>query len=439
MSATDLDKAVREYAGFLLRLHELDPLGDTNLPEQDVICDEMDGPWSRMTGRERKRMKGLSQDLYALAHRRKGVPMNDEEKRRWGQSGLRVLHTADPDVQLEHLRQPFPEQMPEGLIAFLQARAWDRLGDLQVASVFMREAAKTIPLAEVVYLDYLRVLGRTKETQELAERWLESKSDPTALYFASNALFLLAGKMEQSAATANFERIVGPLRKVITEDRKQSPAGARDSLELWAAHTLVFTLLELGKRAEALRVCNETLQRDPDDAGLLIARAMANLSENKKAAETDLERAVRAAGDSGFPYYALAWLRLNDGQYVQVLRLTTQALDLGNISPETRAALYEWRGIAMTMLGQPKEWAEEEFARATSIDLPNTARIEQNKQAAVQAFSASQTGPHRALPIWSTISPGRSVIDHEALQTRKGGMELTTAGGFAAPQFAMLK
>src|SRR5260370_5913147 len=98
------DEPVREYARLLLELHTFDPMGDRDSPEQDAVCDQMEGPWSRMSGRERKRMKGLSQDLYALAHGRHGIPMTPEEKHFWAQSERALLRSGEPDAHLEHLR-----------------------------------------------------------------------------------------------------------------------------------------------------------------------------------------------------------------------------------------------------------------------------------------------------------------------------------------------
>jgi hypothetical protein len=164
------DEAVREYAHLLLKMHELDPRGQNDSPELEALCARLDVPWSHMGARERQRVKGLSQDLYALGDGRRGVPMSLEEKRRWGQSGKAALLAGDPDVQLAHLRQPFPQDVPAGLIPFLQARCWERLGDLEVALVFMREAERTIPTALLASLDYLRELGRVEEAAVLADR-----------------------------------------------------------------------------------------------------------------------------------------------------------------------------------------------------------------------------------------------------------------------------
>lgn len=166
-TVTRSEPAALEYARLLLKQHELDPRGEKNLPELDVICDQMDGPWTRMSGRERKRLKGLSQDLYALADGRKGIPMSAEEHRQWAESGRAALGSKDPDAHLAHLRQPFPQEAALGMIQFLQARSWERLGNLEVALVFMEAAAKTIRPCLLGCLDYLQKIGRDAEAAQL--------------------------------------------------------------------------------------------------------------------------------------------------------------------------------------------------------------------------------------------------------------------------------
>src|SRR5947209_4256607 len=130
MSITKPDDAVQEYAHLLLQLHKLDPLGDKDFPELDAINEQMDSPWSRMNGREQKRLSGLSQDLYALADGRHGSAMTPKEKYAWAHAERAFLRCREPDAHLEHLRLPFPENIPSGLIAFFQARCWQQLGDL---------------------------------------------------------------------------------------------------------------------------------------------------------------------------------------------------------------------------------------------------------------------------------------------------------------------
>lgn len=140
---------VREYARLLLQYHELDPRGENESPALNAICEAMDWPWQRMDRTQRQRMRGLSQDLYALADGRQGTHLQEEERRYWAEEYRAALVKGDPDLYLEHLRRPYPHDFPTGVISLLQARSWDELGLPEVAVLFYQEVAKALPAARV--------------------------------------------------------------------------------------------------------------------------------------------------------------------------------------------------------------------------------------------------------------------------------------------------
>jgi tetratricopeptide (TPR) repeat protein len=186
MTVNAPDEAVIEYARLLLRLHELDPQGKNESPELDAICEQLGGPWSRMGGRERQRVKGLSQDLYALADGRHGVQMTAEERQQWAQRAAAALNSKDPDALLRHLREPFPDNAPSGVTEYLQAQCWEHLGYREVALEFMKEAAKTLPHAQLAVTFYLQKLGRVEEAARFANSIITSReANVQASYLAA--------------------------------------------------------------------------------------------------------------------------------------------------------------------------------------------------------------------------------------------------------------
>jgi hypothetical protein len=186
MPVTLKPEAVNEYARLLLRMHELDPQGKNESPELDAICDQLEGPWSKMNGRERQRVKGLSQDLYALADGRRGVAMSVEERHAWGERAKVAFNSGDPDAMLMHLRQPFPQGVPLGLTQFFQARCWEGWENLDVALTFMREAVNTVPAAGMTLMNYLERLQRNEEAAQLADRIVANpKSSLLDVYLAA--------------------------------------------------------------------------------------------------------------------------------------------------------------------------------------------------------------------------------------------------------------
>jgi hypothetical protein len=175
--ATD---AVHEYARCLLRLHELDPRGEKELPEVDQVCAEMDLHWARLTGVERSRVKGLSQDLYTLADGRKGTGMTPDQRREWRSAGRAVFpsdSSASADQALEFLRKPFPAEMPWSRVLFLQSRCWESLDDLDVALVFMQVAEQHDASLAGPVLALLYQTGRTELAREHAQHILHRESE----------------------------------------------------------------------------------------------------------------------------------------------------------------------------------------------------------------------------------------------------------------------
>jgi hypothetical protein len=393
MPNADPEAAAREYAALLLKLHHLDPRGENESPELDAICDQMDVPWRRLGSRERKRVKGLSQDLYALADGRQGVAMAPDEHASWAEQGKAALASDDPDANLEHLRHPFPQSLPVGLVPFLQGRCWELLGNLEVALVFMREAAKTLPAARRASLNYLLCLGKNEQALRLAGILLEDPAArPADAYLGACGLILLAKQMEGGEAARVLRRVAPALRAMIAGERKKPLMQREDpDLEVAAARALSFVLHALNDPDAAVAVCTETLRRYPNDAALLTTRGLINSDRSPAAAWDDLVQAIRAGVSSYVPHAALAYLAIRQRKYGDLWGLTNEALRFEDMPPGTRAVLFEWRGIAKAELGQPAAWSEEDFAQARTLDPASAPRIEQNREAAV-ALAAERSG-----------------------------------------------
>lgn len=381
----------REYARLLLKQHELDPRGDADSPEIDAICEAMDVSWTRMDGRQRGRMRGLSEDLYALADGRRGIPMSTEDRAAWAARGMAALQTGDLDVYLDHLRQPYPEDFPSGVIPALQAHSWDRLGLPAVALLFYQEAAKVLPMAKTMTMDCLRRLGRIKEAMELAQRLL---SDPQSrrwdVYLAASALFQQAFERPPAERAQILEMILKPLRDAIEAERKTPLSFRQDpGLEGAAARALALTWVALRRFVEARQVCDDAIKSYPNDPALLLIRGVANLPDNPAVAETDFERAVAAQAQESLPYAALALFRAGQEKYADTFEFAGQALRFPGLPEELQGLLFELRGIALAELKQPHDRVEEEFARARTLNPASTSRIEHNREVALKSLESA--------------------------------------------------
>jgi hypothetical protein len=137
---------VLAYARLLRRSHNLIAAGKGDSEEAEMLADDMDAPWYAMNECEQDRMRGLSADLYAL---REGGPkrieMSDQEVAKWKKATKRAyagLHSGEIDATLAFLRRPIPHSLPGYVTPFLQAKCWEKLGDLETALVFVKEAER---------------------------------------------------------------------------------------------------------------------------------------------------------------------------------------------------------------------------------------------------------------------------------------------------------
>lgn len=147
-------------------------MGDS--PQAETLAAEMDAPWYAMTNAEQQRMRGLSADLHALAEGgAKQVEMNEQELRAYKDAAnipFAPMKTEDADSALAFLRRPSPRQLPRFVVPFLQARCWEKLGDLETALVFMKEAERHDPHQAISVLTLLLALGRFDESATYTDR-----------------------------------------------------------------------------------------------------------------------------------------------------------------------------------------------------------------------------------------------------------------------------
>jgi tetratricopeptide (TPR) repeat protein len=163
----------QKYARFLLELHKLSGQGKEETEEAEAIRDLMDSPWNDLGQTERDRLNGLSEDLYALGEsRNKCNGMSKKENMELGAEIQRGFLANDWDKTLCLLRSGPPA--PPGMISFMQARCWEKLGYLEVAFVFAQEAERLNPGEyAVVALHYLQQLGRSDQALAYANRIIE--------------------------------------------------------------------------------------------------------------------------------------------------------------------------------------------------------------------------------------------------------------------------
>lgn len=341
-------------------------------------------------------MKGLSQDLYALADGRQGIVMPPEDRQRWAREADAVLSSlflGQVDLAFQFLRQPFPADLPQYAIPFLQARCWERLGENEVALVFMREAERLDPRQAACALNILERLGRTEEAAECADRIIANpNSSGEELYQAAGTLLQTTHQMEAADARPGLERLVPILVRAL----RVFLTTARGQRDIPDADRCIITMLgfcheRLGNVRTAIQLYKDGLARYPNDVDLLMFRGFALIDTDLPRALGDFRRAVQLGSLSRWPYYFLAWDALQRGNYEEVRQLCSRAIERPGGTNHETAQLYEWLGIARTESGQAMERVLQNFDQAESLD-PGNERIRHNRSVA-EARRGSAASP----------------------------------------------
>lgn len=172
---------VLTYARLLRQSHDLIAQNKGDTAEAEALAEQMDQPWYALTAQEQRRLRGLSADLHALHEGGpKRVEMSPDQLAAWQQAARDVYarsELGDVDAVLDFLRQPIPSNLPRHIVPFLQARSWEKLGDLETALVFMKEAERYDPEQMVSVLILLQRLGKAEDAAVYGERILTRIGD----------------------------------------------------------------------------------------------------------------------------------------------------------------------------------------------------------------------------------------------------------------------
>lgn len=129
----------------ILRLHRLWMAGKGESQEADAIRDD-DRPWRLLTEVERKRIRGLSEDLNSISDpppSQGAAELNAEAHAKL--AGVNdARQRGDWDRALELLRAA-GKNVPPALASYLRGSIWLQAGDAEVAVVFIEHAAQLEP------------------------------------------------------------------------------------------------------------------------------------------------------------------------------------------------------------------------------------------------------------------------------------------------------
>jgi hypothetical protein len=141
----------------LLRMHRfaLDGLYESNAA--DALRESMSEPWEGLTDAERKRVTGLSQDLYEISDDDSGrvtEPMTNEAQWKLNKA-YEGREQGEWDRALEVLRR-WGKYVPPALLAYLRGTIWRAMGNTEVAAVFFKHTAELEPERENLPAELVR-------------------------------------------------------------------------------------------------------------------------------------------------------------------------------------------------------------------------------------------------------------------------------------------
>ena len=128
----------------LLRLHELTVSGQDESPEAEAVRDSLEGPWTGLSEVERKRITGLSEDLYSISEPPgEPIPVNSLGQRKLLEA-IEARQSGEWDKALELLRC-WGKYLEPAVLSFLRGTVWQQAGDAETASMFYQHASRLDP------------------------------------------------------------------------------------------------------------------------------------------------------------------------------------------------------------------------------------------------------------------------------------------------------
>ncbi|WP_148591728.1 hypothetical protein [Aquisphaera giovannonii] len=141
--------------------------GRLDSPEADAIRDVTDAPWEALTEVEKKRIAGLSEDLYSMTDPPR-EPIEEVEDR-FLDVIAEILYPSRghaPDGLLEQLRR-WKDELDPALLSYLRGQIWLRTGDLATAALFFKHAFELRP-GNKEYFIWYQVTRKAESRERVA-------------------------------------------------------------------------------------------------------------------------------------------------------------------------------------------------------------------------------------------------------------------------------
>jgi tetratricopeptide (TPR) repeat protein len=383
-----------EYEHLLVRLHDAMARGDE--PEADRLRDEMDRPERALSGAEIDRLNGLSADLYMLIDEEIYEPT--EKNHGQIKEAIRKARDGEDDIALLALLRQGAAGFPPAAIAFLRAKAYERLGHLLPAIRFMRFAAETTSEDDAYSVSLVRLLHDARQPEEALKAAQGAAFAPTRTAHSRILFGVWMYQCTEFLSPKDRRIALGQTRSLL-EDTLQGVDAVSltpgDAAFGYAALGRCYEGLE--RRSKALDAYNRALERNPEEDVALVRRGFLQQPSDPAAAVRDFQVAVQNRTSSPLPYLFLAREALLAGLSQECLDLCGNLLRLQS-TEKMRAAGWEFIAIARSLQRAPDRDVEAAFRQAMQLD-PTNDRIQENFRLFQE--DARKESPMRTHPLFN--------------------------------------
>jgi tetratricopeptide (TPR) repeat protein len=389
----------------LHRLHELSVAGQDDSPEAEAVRAGLERPWDLLSETEKKRITGLSEDLYSLnTPQDEPLPPNPQVQRKLNEA-YEAQQVGEWDRALEILRR-WQRYVDPALLSYIRGMVWFGAGDYRTSALFSRHASLLIPSESNFASLYLMALGKSDPVAALARAEEILAADgvhsPRVVDNAARLVFMPARGMEAASSHPISRRLIPILERTLGRAKEDQDPLSMASLTCTSIEaTLGLCYDTVGDYKSALSHFNSGLALEPDNEALLVARGILRYSVEPGAVE-DFKEAIRGGSRTVWPYYFLAHHELVSNRFGECLRLCERALEC-EAPDEVKGDLFEWSAIARSEMRFPAESVRSMFEEAVRL-APNSDRIRRN----FRAFEQAETKHEGRLHQWD--KPREAVV-----------------------------
>lgn len=357
----------------LRELHELTKAGLLDSPAADAVRDATDAPWEALTEVEKKRIAGLSEDLYSITD-----PARIAVKELNPQAQARFVDIAqarqigDWDRALELMRR-WGGYLDSALLSYLRGSTWLEAGDPAMAAIFYKHALELQPGNSNYRAVYLTTLHEVAPSESIcdAEEIIQRSDDypPAVVAIAANLVFSSAKKLPEAEAALRFRQLIPILGTTLSRIGLGDEAGVNRSTFSMTCALLGFSHEFLGENQAALGYYSRGLAVSPTDDALLVARGILLYGESPGAIN-DFKLAIQHAPSVVVPHYFLAHHSVVTGQFEQARFHCERGLEMRG-SDSVKSELAEWLAISQSELGFPVDAVRGSFDASLRYDPSN--------------------------------------------------------------------